>query len=127
MTKVSTKRHLDIEFMNELFPQLLLSRIYCMMIGTVTRFDGEVADVQPAPLQSDDSKRPVIIECPILQSALIVFNKDGFAVKKALKVGDKVLVGFHDRDLENYRGQKTYKLATKRMHSINDGIVLGKL
>lgn len=123
---MNTKRHLDINFMDEQFPQLLLSRIYCMMIGTVTKFEDGVADVQPAPLQSDDSKRPVIIECPVLQSALIDFNKDGYAIHKPLKTGDKVLLGFHDRDLENYNGQKTYKLATNRMHSINDGIVLGK-
>lgn len=123
---MNTKRHLGINFMDEQFPQLLLSRIYCMLIGTVTKFEDGVADVQPAPLQSDDSKRPMIIACPVLKNALIEFNKDGHAIYKPLKAGDKVLLGFHDRDLENYRGQKTYKLATKRMHSINDGIVLGK-
>lgn len=125
---MSTKRNLDVNFMGGMLPELIMSQIYCMMVGTVSKYDSgnQAADVQPAPLQSDDSKRPVVTECPVLLSSLMVFDEKGRAIYKPLKAGDKVLLGFHDRDLENYRGQKSYKLATRRMHSINDGIVLGR-
>lgn len=80
------------------------------------------ADVQPLVKQSDGSTRAVIGDCLVLASAA-EYLKDGKPVK--LKRGDIVEVSFDDRDQDNFAGAGLYSIASRRMHSINDGTVVG--
>lgn len=103
--------------LDELLP-FFQAKINCLMLGEIVSIDKVKngpwrADVQPAPQQSDGSNRAILGDCLILESA------------SGLRRGDPVLVGFHDRDMDNYNGQSGFSLASRRMHSINDAIVLG--
>lgn len=110
-------------FMDHLMPYFL-SSVNCFQVAKVVKIDGNEADCQPLTLQSDGDKRAMLISCPILASAMYYPKSTNGAKLTKLKKGDKVLIGFHDRDLDNYTG-KEFKLASRRMHSLNDGIVLG--
>ncbi|WP_204120250.1 hypothetical protein [Levilactobacillus wangkuiensis] len=96
-----------------LLPYFLASA-NCLTIGEVKSIDKGtpwLADVQPSPKQSDGNSRALLGGCLV-------------AVPE-LKRGDSVIVGFVDRDTENYTGSGQFELASRRMHSINDGVVLG--
>ncbi|VDG18792.1 hypothetical protein [Lactobacillus brevis] [Lactiplantibacillus mudanjiangensis] len=106
---------------NNLLPYFLLAA-NCMTVGTVAKLNGSTADVQPTPLQSDGDKRPIIGNCLVTQQAA-EYRKDGKDVH--LKKGDVVLVGFLDRDMDNFNGSRPFSLASRRMHSVNDAVVIG--
>ncbi|QMU08572.1 hypothetical protein [Levilactobacillus suantsaii] len=81
------------------------------------------ADVQPLPEQSDGEIRAIYGNCLVLASAA-EYLKDGKPTK--LKRGDIVEVAFDDRDQDNFDGGSgSYSLASRRMHSENDGIIMG--
>ncbi|PZL78255.1 hypothetical protein CI088_00355 [Enterococcus plantarum] len=76
--------------------------------------DGQKANVQPLALKSDGTKRALI------QNALVLNH-----CKSDIGVGKTVLVGFCDRDIDNFRGSSDYSLSSERMHSQNDAVILG--
>lgn len=103
--------------LDELLP-FFQAKVNCIMLGEIVSIDKPNgapwrADVKLAPKQSDGSERAIIGDCLVLDSAA-----------KA-KRGDPVVIAFHDRDMDNYTGHGTFSLASRRMHSINDGIVMG--
>ncbi|WP_125545357.1 Gp138 family membrane-puncturing spike protein [Levilactobacillus lindianensis] len=96
--------------------------VNCVIVGDVVFYDGKTADVQPAPLDSNGNKRSIIGNCLVLANAA-EYLKGGSPTK--MKRGDRVVVVFHDRDLDNYEDSGQFMLASRRMHSLNDGIVIG--
>lgn len=118
----------------EKFVELISASINCVTMGKVVRYaDGE-ADVQPLPLQSDGDKRAMLLNCPVVITAQhwydTVDDKDGQAMDigkiNKLHAGNIVVVVFNDRDTDNYSGGE-FSLASRRMHNVNDGIVVGVL
>lgn len=106
---------LDV-ILNELLPYFLAAD-NSFMLGKVISIDKGSpwrVDVQPSPKQSDGNERAIIGDCLVLESAA-----------STMKRGSSVLVGFHDRDMDNYNGAGEFELASRRMHDVNDGIVLG--
>lgn len=80
------------------------------------------ADVQPIAKQSDGTTRAMIGDC-LVSAAAAEYLKDGKPTK--LKRGDIVEVSFDDRDQDNFTGSGEYSLASRRMHSVNDGTIVG--
>lgn len=97
-------------------------------IGKVVKIDGTFADVQPLPLKSNGTKRALLINCPIVKSAQFTDYKvvNHNLIKEKIKVGDVVIVVFCDRDISNFSGASEFKIGA-RLHSLNDGIVVGVL
>ncbi|QBO37287.1 hypothetical protein EQG49_12860 [Periweissella cryptocerci] len=90
-------------------------RLHAHLICRVTSIDGNRCDLQPLAL-SGRNKRSLI------PGALILKH-----VREDLKVGDDVWVGFHDNNIDNYveGSGETFKLASSRLHNINDAVVEG--
>lgn len=85
-----------------------------MQLCRVVSTSGNKADVQPLALKSDNSKRALILNALILNHC-----------QDNLGVGKTVLVGFCDRDIDNFRDASDYSLSSDRMHNQNDAIILG--
>lgn len=105
----------DSQFFAE-FLKTVNKSINVMALCRVVSIDlgSQKADVQPLALKSDGTKRALI------QSALILNH-----CLEDIGVGKVILVGFNDRDMDNFRNSGDFHLASKRMHSINDAVVLG--
>ena len=109
---------------NDLLPYFQYG-INCHIKGTIVSLDWGSpmrADVQPLPEQSDGTTRALLGDCLVTAEAA-EYIRDG-KIKK-LKRGDVVWVEFEDRDQDNFTGSGQYSLASRRMHSINDGVVTG--
>jgi len=123
---MSTNKNKDIDFITDYFLPLIQASINCQTIAKVVRISGNEADCQPLPLQSNGDKRGMLISCLVAKQAMYYPNStDGTKLTK-LHVGNEVTVSFLDRDMDNYSNGE-FSLASRRMHSINDGIVLGVL
>lgn len=99
--------------LDTLLPYFLVNA-NCITIGEVKSIDKGtpwLADVQPGPKQSDGNSRAMLGGC-------LVAVPD-------VKRGDYVVVGFVDRDIDNFTGSGQFELASRRMHSVNDGVILG--
>lgn len=98
--------------------------VNCTIKGTVVSLSWGSpmrADVQPLPEQSDGTTRALLGDC-LVTAAAAEYLRDGEPTR--LKRGDTVIVAFDDRDQDNFTGSGQYALASRRMHSINDGTVL---
>ena len=109
------RRNQDLDFFKN-FSDSLNANLYVSMFCRVVKLhdSNSSADVQPNALQSDGSKRAMILECPVAKHC-----------RKYIEVGNLVFVVFADRDLDNMTGSGDFTLASRRMHSINDGVILG--
>ncbi|KRM91605.1 hypothetical protein FC87_GL000737 [Fructilactobacillus florum DSM 22689 = JCM 16035] len=76
--------------------------------------------MQPLPLKSTGQVRAILINCIVPASLYLVDEKDSLNL---LHVGSVVLVGFLDRDADNWHGSQPFKLASYRLHSIQDAII----
>lgn len=105
----------DSQFFSELMKTINKS-INVMTLCRVVNLDlgSQKADVQPLALKSDGTKRALI------QSALVLNH-----CLEDIGTGKVVLVGFNDRDTDNFRDAGDYHLSSKRMHSVNDAVVMG--
>lgn len=110
-----TKRNQDLDFFDK-FTQGLYAGLYVAMFGRVVSLNSDcsLADVQPNALQSDGDKRAMLLDCRVAKHC-----------RDHVGVGSLVFVVFADRDLDNMKGTGDFTLASRRMHSINDGSVLG--
>jgi len=91
-------------------------QINVMHLCRVTSYDSrsQRANVQPLALRSDKKKRSLIQDAMVLNHCT-----------STIAVGKVVCVVFADRDLDNYRGNKDFTLSSKRMHSLNDAVIVG--
>lgn len=63
---------------------------------------------------------PVLLDCPV-----IVMQGGGCGLTFPISTGDKCLILFNDRDIDNwYSGGQVVAPNTQRMHSMSDGIAL---
>lgn len=63
---------------------------------------------------------PVLLDCPV-----IVLGGGAGALTFPIQKGDECLVLFNDRDLDNWlQGSSNSAVATPRLHSFSDGIIL---
>lgn len=85
-----------------------------MQLCRVVETAGQKANVQPIALKSDGGKRAMILNALVLNHC-----------KEDIGNGKVVLVGFCDRDIDNFRGASDYSLSSERMHSQNDAVILG--
>lgn len=95
----------------------------------VVNFDGRYADVQPLEQDGDGNKQTNMLQnCEVIQQARqqLIPIEDGKVKVRKLQKGDEVIVLFTDGDLDNYLGGE-YKPLSNRMHSFNDGVVIGNL
>lgn len=77
--------------------------------------DNSEADVQPLALTENGEKRPLIIGAHISQHVKNYINKNSV-----------VVVLFVDRNIDNFdRTNKTFPIADKRSHSLNDAVIVG--
>lgn len=110
---------MKLNFFNNLVEQKLLTTHTCYL-GTVTRVDGNFADVQPLSLTkavSDTSgtKQALIPNVPICQHTL-----------EYVDVGSIVVCACMERDISQTRhGQ--FALPSLRRHSLSDSIIIGCL
>lgn len=110
-------------FLEKLLPYIAVN-INCVALAKVVSVNGNEADCQPLALQSDGDKRAMLIGCPVVKSAMFYpTSLDGTKLAH-LSAGNVVVVGYNDRDIDNFAGGE-FKLASRRMHSVNDGVVLG--
>lgn len=138
---MSKDSNADVNFFGEKYLELIMASMAVIQYGKVVRYDSSdhTADVQPLALQSDGSKRAMLMNCDVVMSAREWYETGadndgeggdgGIDIKKIhkLKAGDIVVVGFNDRDTDNFTKSGNFSLASRRMHSIQDGVVLGVL
>lgn len=132
---------------NQMLPLAIASKIHCLSIGKVVKYDHShhTCNVQPLAKLSNGDKRPVynycIVPSSIWRTDLIYKQLDRFlpqvpgwkSIKEApikwkpLQYGSVVIIGACDREIDNLNlsTKRPYKIGTSRMHSFNDGIVLG--
>ena len=107
--------------MENLLPYIA-ANINGVQVAKVVSIDGNEADCQPLALQSDGDKRAMYIACKVAKNAMFYpTSTDGTKLSK-LAPGNIVVVIFADRDMDNFDGGE-FSLASRRMHSVNDGIV----
>ena len=112
----------------ELIP-MIQAAINCHTIGRVISYDRNIhtCDVQPLPLQSDGDKRAALTEC-VVPATIWQVDEALMSLKdikgyQPMRIGSVVYVGFNDREMDNWTGKSNYKLASKRMHSIQDPVI----
>lgn len=95
---------------------LAMRRINVMHLCRVISYSSSTkrADVQPLALRSNNSKRSMIQN--------VIVSKH---CQSSMAKGKVVCVVFADRDLENFKGNKDFSLSSKRMHSLNDAVIVG--
>lgn len=104
----------DSRFFRELQKRINKDINVMQLCRVVSLAANQRANVQPLALKSDNSKRALI------QNALIMNH-----CLPDIRNGKVVLVGFCDRDIDRFRGAGDFSLASKRMHSMNDAVILG--
>lgn len=94
----------------------IMQRIHVMHLCRVVSYDSyhQTANVQPLALRSDNKKRALIIDALVLNHCT-----------STIAVGKVVCVVFADRDIDNLRGNSDFRLSSKRMHSLNDAVIVG--
>lgn len=106
------------------FQTKIFKDLSVMQLCRVVSIAGKRASVQPLALKSDGSKRAMILGAHITKQC---FKCHANCLCSDIKIGDVVIVGFCDRDIDNYRNNSDFTLSTSRMHSINDAVILGVL
>lgn len=103
------------EFFESLITSVL-QRVNVMQLCRVIRYNSnlQLADVQPLALRFDKSKRSVIQDAMVLNHCT-----------STIAIGKVVCVVFADRDLDNFNGNKDFRLSSARMHSLNDAVIVG--
>lgn len=94
----------------------VIRRVNVMHLCRVIKYNSSTkrADVQPLALRSNKQKRALIQDAIVLNHC-----------QSSIGVGKVVCVVFADRDLDNFNGKKDFSLASKRMHSLNDAVIVG--
>lgn len=139
---VDPRNRLSIAF-SRMLPMAIASQIHCLSIGKVIKYNhsDHTCNVQPLAKQSNGDKRPVYNYCIVPAS---IYKQDEFNTAvyqsakedihfpdvpkwKPLQYGSIVAVGACDREIDNLNlaTKRSYQIGTSRMHSFNDGIVLG--
>lgn len=103
----------DSKFFKE-FEKVINKGVNVMQLCRVVGVSGQRVDVQPLALKSDGNKRALILGALVLNHCIADIGS-----------GKVVLVGFCDRDNDNFRGSSDFVLSSERMHSQNDAVVLG--
>lgn len=132
------------DFWREFYMDYIGKNINCHLLGRVTNYDSSRhrCTVQPLPLTSVGNKRSplveVVVPANIYQQENIETAINGLAYSAnnseysigaggidltTIGVGSVVVVGFFDRDIENWNGSGNYNLRTRRMHDLNDSFV----
>lgn len=95
---------------------LAMRRINVMHLCRVISYNSSTkrADVQPLALRSNNSKRSMIQN--------VIVSKH---CQSSMAKGIVVCVVFADRDLENFKDKFDFKIASRRMHSLNDAVIVG--
>ncbi len=119
------------DLMDMLKKDVFLS-LNCHHVGTIQSFD---ADSQTASVTINYKKTyfqlspatglygPVLVDYPALVDCPVMFL--GGALTFPVAAGDECLVFFNDRDMDNWlQGGAGSALATPRLHSFADGIIL---
>ncbi|MEJ6401041.1 hypothetical protein [Nicoliella lavandulae] len=134
------QRNKHKNFFGDQLPKYISSQIHCMELARVKKYDTSThkCELVPLALQSDDDKRANLLEVEVpydiwhrdevLETLVKDYDSRTHSKLKweKLKKGSVVLVGFMDRDTDNFTGSATnYKIKPERMHSLNDSIVLG--
>lgn len=107
----------------------LFANFNCHRIGSIVSFN---KDEQTARVQLTDKgvkatydgvqylTMPLLVDCPVY----IPFQ-NGKGVTIPISAGDKCLVLFNDRDIDNwFSGNESTAPASSRMHHLGDGLVL---
>ncbi|KRN13473.1 hypothetical protein IV37_GL000195 [Fructilactobacillus fructivorans] len=102
--------------------QFIGTQINCHTIGRVVGYDTahRRANIQPLPLKSNGQTRAVLINCIVPASIYVIDEKESLNL---MRIGAIVLVGFLDRDNDNWHGATNFKLASQRLHSIQDPVI----
>lgn len=107
-------------------------------IGKITAIDPPYIDVQPQVKFLNGDKRALWQSCWALLPSFIEPGRVADCprgehdvpmkkLKLNYKVGDHVMVAFLDRSIDNYDGSGEAALDSERTHSVNDGVVIGKV
>lgn len=112
----------------DLFKQDIFSNLNCHAIGKIESFN---ATQQTANVSIDYKRQssndtnavvnyPLLVDCP----AIVVGGGNG-SLRFPITAGDKCLIFFNDRDIDNwFSGSSNAVLNTERKHSFSDSIVL---
>lgn len=103
----------DLAFFRS-FKSRIMKEINVMQLCRVVSVKGSKADVQPLALKSDGGKRAMILNVLVTKHC-----------QSDITQGAVVVVGFCDREIDNYRNSSDYSLSSDRMHSQNDAVILG--
>lgn len=119
----------------DLFRKDLLLSLNCHHIGTVQSFNALTqtatatlnykktffkADALTGQYSPHSLDYPILLDCPV-----IVLGGAAGALTFPITTGDECLVLFNDRDLDNwFAGSPGGPVATPRLHSFSDGIIL---
>lgn len=102
----------DVKFFRSL-KRSTMKEINVMQLCRVVSISGTRANVQPLAV-SNNSKSAMIMNALITQHSL-----------PDMGIGQVVIVGFCDNDIDNYRGAADFPTSSNRMHSVNDAVILG--
>jgi hypothetical protein len=119
----------------DLFRKDLLQNLNCHHIGTIESFDAEnqlataTVNYTQTYFNYDEAlavykpvavNYPVLVDCPV-----ICLGGGNSSLTFPIQKGDECVVLFNDRDLDNwYNGGPGSQVATPRLHSFSDGIIL---
>lgn len=131
--KVVDSKNKASNFMFDVYPQLIMSKIHCINIGRIIKYNKSehTCSVQLLPLQHDNEKiapiNEVIVPASIWQTDNAMAKiKDKISIEyKSLKVGSVVTIGFFDTEIDNFAGKSNFKVESTRRHSLNDATLLG--
>jgi len=119
----------------DLFAQNLMIRFNCHHIGTIQSFNSEmqtatatinyqktiyVSNPLTNVVEAQQQQYPTLLDCPV-----IVLGGGPCSLTFPIQSGDTCLILFNDRDMDNwFSGSTTNTVATPRLHSFSDGIIL---
>ncbi len=117
------------------FKQDIMINFNCHHIGTIETFNSLLQTAKATinyqktyfnlnpftkQFESQLQEYPILIDCPV-----IVLGGASTALTFPIKSGDECLVLFNDRDMDNwFAGSNTAGVATPRLHSFSDGVIL---
>jgi hypothetical protein len=118
----------------DLYKKNMLLDLFCHHIGTVQSFNG-ATQTATATINykktyflpdSTGNYVPQLVDYPILMDCPVICLGGGnTSLTFPIAAGDECLVLFNDRDMDNwFQGGAGAALATPRLHSFSDGIIL---
>ena len=135
MKQTKYPSNLDLSDVLDLFRKDLMLNFNCHHLGTIQSYDVTKQTCQitidykkevNVKVGTNQDYQPLLVDYPLLiDCPAIVLGGGNGSLRLPIKKGDRAIVLFNDRDIDNwYEGSTNKSPRSARLHSISDGFAL---